>query len=93
MGHFSVFPDQVRADIFREQGKWYETRALNMGELYDIPSVRDAVQFAWHRQYGNAHHGKWLVVLDPHHKNSYPIMQRIEEWPDTGFYPPEGWRE
>lgn len=73
MTNYSDNPNMVRVDYFKPSGKWYMTEAHNMGDFYNEPFVHDAVRKALERD------GRWLphftiVVLEPYHKNAYPVM-------------------
>lgn len=71
---FDPDPSKVRADWFTGDSrlKWKYTDALPMRGYFDQLSVYDAVGLAWERL--GRYRGLVLVVLDPYHRNSYPVM-------------------
>lgn len=76
MTHFNIRPEVVRCEIFKEQGKWYETVAFNMEGLYDVPLMHDAILNRFVKTIGG-HHGMWIVILEPYHVNAHPVMLRV----------------
>lgn len=73
MTHYSDNPGSVRVDYFKASGKWYMTESVDMSGHFRDPSVHEAVRLSLQEA------GRWLphftiVVLDPHHQNSYPVM-------------------
>lgn len=65
----------VRADRFKPSGKWYDSIALEMNDYYNVPPVvHDAVRLAAERQGVVVHEGWWLVVLEPYHIHSHPVI-------------------
>ena len=83
MGHYSDTPGSVRVDIFKPSGKWYETIAVDMNLHYNDPLVTDAVRAAVLHKLDDGERyrlgGMTYVVIDPYHKNSYPVMGTIPE--------------
>ena len=81
MTHFSQKPGMVRVDIFKESGKWYDTLELDMDKQYNTLLIHDAINNAMAIQHPQWTHGKnagfHVVVLDPYHKNSHPVMYHI----------------
>lgn len=80
--HFSENPDQVRAEFFRDGGKWYMTEALDMADCYNELTPADAVWKALinraRRRGQEISETFHIVVLDPYHQNPYPVMWTIE---------------
>lgn len=78
MTHYSNNPGLVRADFFKpESGNWYTSEELDMSYHYmDGPSVYDAVRNALAKtRHGAEAEKRWIiVVLEPYHRNSYPVM-------------------
>jgi hypothetical protein len=74
MSNFSINEHDVRVDFFREQGKWYATEQLSMVDVYNYPSIHDAVRHALDVKFGKRYDDMWAVVLDPYHRHSHPVM-------------------
>lgn len=74
MTNYSDNPGMVRVDYFKASGKWYMTEAHDMSDFWDHGLwVGEAVEAALRKA------GRWLphftiVVLEPYHKNAYPVM-------------------
>jgi hypothetical protein len=70
-----------RPDSEGFSGKWKYTIALDMTEYWDCLGPADAVLAAYRD--GKADGvvkgatGFWLVVLEPYHKNGYPVMVAV----------------
>ena len=65
----------VRADLFKPSGKWHESIALDMSADYNKTLIHSAVCDAWVRAGRSALEAGWLlVVLEPYHKHSHPVM-------------------
>ena len=88
MTHYSENPGMVRVDYFRPSGKWYMTEAVDMSDDWDEPFIHDAVALALGRHWVKSHGGverrdRWqqftVVVLEPYHRNAYPIMLVAKE--------------
>tara|TARA_R100001086_G_scaffold205174_1_gene121039 strand:- start:341 stop:580 length:240 start_codon:yes stop_codon:yes gene_type:complete len=75
MTNFSAKESDVRADIFKPSGKWYETVTISMEGKYEHSDLFEAVITSYEKP-GIRQLGKdWmLVVLEPHHKHSHPVM-------------------
>lgn len=72
---YSASESIVRADQFKPSGKWYQSIALEMGDLWHAPNIHDAIRIAWERATGNPLPEGWrVVVLEPYHVHSHPIM-------------------
>jgi hypothetical protein len=75
---YAISDSVVRADRFKPSGKWYDSIALEMGDFFERNGIHEAIKAAMLRQ-GVALEKDWsLVVLDPYHKHSHPIMLRGE---------------
>lgn len=86
---FTRDPGMVRGLLFVRRlesegfsGKWKYEIALDMGDYYDHPeSPESAVEQAWkdgkQSDVVKTATGFWLVVPDPYHKYSYPVMVAI----------------
>lgn len=77
MTNYSDNPGMVRVDFFKTPGKWYMTEAWDMSDFYDfLPGPWEAVE----EMLGKSERGRSLmfqftiIVLEPYHKNAYPIM-------------------
>lgn len=83
MTNFTLNPGMVRGDLFsiREGGggKWKYTVQLDMTQYYDDPDIQQAVIKAFFgtvefiRGVKDGTTGYQLVVLEPYHRNSYPV--------------------
>lgn len=71
---YNVNDSVVRADRFKPSGKWYDSRALDMSSFYDEPLVHDAVRKAMMLTNMQLEEGWMLVVLEPYHVNSHPVI-------------------
>lgn len=71
---YSAEDYMVRADRFKPSGKWYDTFALNMSGCFEMSSVFDAVRSAMRLQGIELEKGWLLVVLEPYHKHSHPVI-------------------
>jgi hypothetical protein len=76
---FTMEEGMVRADRFRESGKWYDTFALPMAKVYNEPRTHEAVHVALNALfaadgYPCASEGWFVVVLDPYNMHSHPIV-------------------
>lgn len=71
-------PYIVRADQFKEHGKWYQSLELNMKDFYHIGICTEAVMLAFAAQYPNSFQGSWIVVLEPYNINAHPVMWKVE---------------
>lgn len=81
MTHYANNPGMVRVDYFKPSGKWYMTEAHDMSGYYNEPDIFLAVEKALRDA------GRWkphftIVVMEPYHKNAYPIMITAEEQAD-----------
>ena len=85
MSNFSLNSAMVRGDLFtiREGGggggKWKYTVQIDMTDLYDHWSIHEAVVAAFRKTPSEIRgvvdcSGYQLVVLDPYHKNSHPVI-------------------
>lgn len=81
---YSTNSGHVRGDLFTETGKWKYSVVIDMSNYYDVPLLtREAVVEAFHNtdQSFRGVRGEckryWLVVLEPYHRNSYPIATRL----------------
>lgn len=79
--NYSENSDSVRVDYFKPSGKWYMTEALDMSGYWDEASVYSAVikslDDAWNLRHGgrpSAWRQFTIVVLEPSHRNAYPVM-------------------
>lgn len=86
---FTTKPGMVRGLLFVRRpesegfsGKWKYEIALDMSDYYDHSGgPAGAVKQAWEggkqNQVVKTATGFWLVVPDPYHENSYPVMVAI----------------
>jgi hypothetical protein len=76
--NFALEPYLVRCDRFKASGKWYDTFVIDMRDVYDDPihtAVARAISKVTSITPDPDRVDLWrYVVLDPYHKNSYPIM-------------------
>jgi hypothetical protein len=65
----------VRADRFRSSGKWYDTFPLNMSNSYHALNLPEEIEHLCRNYQGHdmLTNGFIIVVLEPYHKNAYPI--------------------
>lgn len=82
---FRIDPGWVRGDLFSESGKWKYVVAIDMRKYYSYSTVHAAVVDA----FGNTPaadrgvngnfdgSGYWLVVTEPYHETSFPVMVRL----------------
>lgn len=76
--NYSENSGSVRVDFFKESGKWYMTEALDMNEFWDYGIwCGEAVEAALEAQ-GRNLKSFTRVVLEPYHKNGYPIILAAE---------------
>lgn len=80
---FSLNPEVVEGNLFNEDGKWKYQVALNYKGLYNHFEPIDATRLAWSNSVGSSgvtlEHipkGWFLVVLEPYHIYSHPVMIR-----------------
>lgn len=85
---FTVNDSMVRGDLFTETGKWKYTITLDMTGLYNFgPTPYDAVREAFYTKVveginqpkrNTRNFAGWkLVVLEPCHEFSYPVLLRL----------------
>lgn len=75
----------VRGELFAERGKWKYTVQIDMQDHYNDVDLYRAVRDAFRETSeavrgvrGNCW-GYWLVVLEPYHRNAYPVMVLLED--------------
>lgn len=74
MSNYSENEGSCRASLFKPSGKWYQDLAIDMSAFYNEPDIHMAIRCAF-EQTARTLQSDWkLVVLDPYHKNSHPIM-------------------
>ena len=65
----------VRMDVFKPDGKWYETVALDMGAYYNTGITP---HHAVHEALLEANHylpDRWIIVVpEPYHVSAYPVL-------------------
>ncbi len=71
---YSIDEGVVRADRFKPSGKWYDSIALNMSGHYTTSLIHDAVRLAAEAQGVKLETNWMLVVLEPYHQYSHPII-------------------
>jgi len=79
MSHYSDNPADVRIDVWKQSGKWSDCYRLRWS-LYDadlplhtiLESLLDEQYPFWRSRW----RGMTITCLEPHHKNSHPIMLR-----------------
>lgn len=84
---FSVDDGIVRGDLFNERGKWKYTVAIDMREFFNHEGVQLAVLAAIRSTPESVRgvkdsvvatgSGFWLVVLEPSHAYSHPVMIQL----------------
>lgn len=83
MSNFSLNPAMVRGDLFQDSGKWKYTVQINMAEHWGDSNIYDAVLASYMetppevRGVIDGATDYWLVVTEPYHRNSYPVMVKI----------------
>ena len=73
MTHYNDNPGVVRVDYFKPSGKWYMTEAHDMSDYWDEPDIYRAVESTLRRDGRFLRHFD-IVVLEPYHRNPYPVM-------------------
>lgn len=73
MTHYTDNPGMVRVDYFKPSGKWYMTEAHDMSDYYNDPDIHRAIEAMLERDGRNLKHFT-RVILEPYHRNAYPIM-------------------
>lgn len=72
---FRLEPNWVRLDRFNANGKWKYTHEVKMlNEWWDHWDLFAAVENAMERAEIGLEDGWVAVVLEPYHKNSYPVI-------------------
>lgn len=62
------------ASFFKpSSGKWYKDEEFDMNAYFNDPCIKEAIKFAM-EDAGLSMEGFIVVVMDPNHKNSHPIM-------------------
>jgi hypothetical protein len=89
---FTVNDSRVRVDFFKPSGKWYGTGSIDMSAHYK-GDIGECVRRACSEEHAKGKEGEWdhtfnpqdwvsgggtIVVLEPAHENSHPIM--IKQW-------------
>lgn len=75
---YSMNDGVVRADRFKPSGKWYDSIALDMSRHYNAVLIHNAVLNAMEDQGVKLEPGWSIVVLEPYHKHSHPVMLKGE---------------
>lgn len=74
---YSANEGMVRADLFKENGKWSQTYALDMSKYYEDPDMWASIRLLYRDQVGHQIPKGWLlVVLEPYHTYSHPVIVR-----------------
>ena len=75
MTHYSSNPGIVRCDVFKADGKWYETIPLDMSEYYSSTlNPIEAAALAI-RDFNHYKIGQWsFSIPEPFHKHAYPVL-------------------
>lgn len=68
--HYSNNPCHVAAHFFKDSGKWYETRQIDMKNFYFSVPLVEAVKKATE----GILVGMTVVVVNPYHNFSSPVM-------------------
>lgn len=71
---YAVDEGIVRADRFKPSGKWYDSIALDMSQNYNDNLIHNAVKASAERQDVKLDEGWTLVVLEPYHVHSHPVI-------------------
>lgn len=71
---YSANDSDVRVDIFKASGKWYQTIAISMGMVYHHPELKDAFVEAYEAQVGPIQQDMIYVCNEPYHQHAHPIM-------------------
>lgn len=80
---FTLDIHMVRGDLFTEHGKWKYTVAIDMCGSYDAIDLHSAVVRAFRSTPSDVRGvidgvtGYRLVVLEPYHRNGYPVCVMI----------------
>lgn len=88
MTHFSANSYMVRGEVFRTNGKWYMTIAINMnGQYRDFPVGTAIINAMKEDEYQKKLIGSEyiLVVLDPYHEHAHPQMIKLSEVEEVDY--------
>ncbi len=76
--NFSVQPNMVRVDFFKDSGKWYDTCEMEwIG--YEGPIQQafiTSLRKAFIHKGAPCYQGMTAVCLQPYHEHGYPLMLR-----------------
>jgi hypothetical protein len=74
----------VRVDYFKPTGKWYMTEAIDMSSHWQDVDMFKAIELSLDESRPDRSARWWksftVVVLEPYHVNSYPVMFVGESW-------------
>ena len=75
---FTTKEGMVRADFFKESGKWVATEALDMSDFYEWKLISEATKQAIKiSKLAARYEGMWCVVLKPYHPHKHPQMFKV----------------
>ena len=77
MTNYSEKSGHVKVDFYKPSGKWYMTEQYDMSDYYNAGiTVVEAVEMMLKaNERGKRLMPQFIVVVDdPYHKNSYPVM-------------------
>ena len=86
MTHYTTNSGSVRIEQFKPNGKWYQTLAGDMSDMYwgggehtpkgkTVFLLHEAVAFTIVEAFGQQDNVNWIyAVLDPYHENGYPVL-------------------
>lgn len=82
MSGFSLNPEMVRVDIFKESGKYYTTIQLQWDRYFikrddNIELIEDTFKRCMKEQYTGKFTDMCAVCLEPYSEQSYPLMMRL----------------
>jgi hypothetical protein len=78
MGNYHESASHCRFSLFKPSGKWCSDHSVDMNGVYNEPLIHRAVWKAWQASRTPAdralEEGWILVILEPYHIHSHPIM-------------------
>lgn len=79
---YTTNESSVRVDIFKSTGKWEQSIAIDMNNVYFKPlaneALKEALRINKFRPCEKSESARIVVCLDPYHENSHPLICWIE---------------
>ena len=82
--NYSISPEMVRVDFFKESDKWQYTVAMKWDRYTSLTDdlfyedIQDTFKRCLREQFPDRFIGLTAVCLEPYHKNAYPLM--VRDW-------------